>query len=71
MTLKKGDQIFFIPSGYGGITRVHFPKGVPKEIDKVPFDDKIQGKLDWNKYDLLHLTTKEIMDNIIEILKGD
>jgi hypothetical protein len=64
--LRKGEQILFIPEGYGGLCRLHFPNGLPKEIEMVP--QGTSAKFDRAKHDILYLTTEDVMDKLLENL---
>jgi hypothetical protein len=64
--LKKGQQIFFIPEGYGGVCRLYFPDGLPEQIKLVP--KGTMSKFDREKNDIIYLTTDDIMDKLLTIL---
>jgi hypothetical protein len=66
VSLKKNDNIEFIPRGYGGIVRLKFKDQVP-EITKVLMQDSYE-KYDNEKNSHLYFTTQEVMDKILEEL---
>jgi hypothetical protein len=66
VSLRKGQEIFSIPEGYGGLCRIHFPNGLPKEINLVP--KGTNTKFDREKNDILYLTTENVLNPLLEIL---
>jgi hypothetical protein len=66
VSLKKGDNIGFIPRGYGGIVRLKFKDNIP-EITNLLVQDESE-KYDDLKNDILYFTTQEVMDKILEEL---
>lgn len=66
MSLKKGDNIGIIPSGYGGIVRLQFENKTPEMVNLLVQSEN--EKYDNIKNDILYFTTQEVMDKILEEL---
>ena len=66
VTFKKNDRVISIPRGYGGFCRIKFEESVPKELDSL-----VQGadtKFDLLVNDIFYLTTRPVIDKLIELL---
>ncbi len=66
VSLKKGDNIGILPSGYGGIIRLKFKNKIP-EMTKLLMQDGNE-KFNKNKHKFITFTTQKIMDRILEEL---
>lgn len=66
--LNPGKPISVIPAGYGGVCRINFAGGVPKELKLL--EVKPAKRTDYDQYEIMFLTTQEVMDVILQILEA-
>ena len=66
VSIKRGDNIGIIPSGYGGCVRLKFKNRIPEITSLLMQDDDEQFDKEKNQY--IYFTTQEVMDKILEEL---